>query len=190
MQRFLDEGKTEALNKLFGDSEWERIRESKTREDDLLNLYEKKLQKECSIKHVIPFNMIGEHNNSLYHLIFCTNHVSGIKEMKKAMWSVDKTGGYSFSDTRDPTQTYIFSFCDDEHWIPEVANKIYKEFSGKRISVSEIETFVLCKTYYRFLKSILKYIEEKHPEWIKEIDTKGEKRKYQAFKEYYDIIFN
>ncbi len=39
-----------------------------------------------------------------YFLIFGTKHIEGLKAMKEAMWKVDPTGAFRFSDVTNPAQ--------------------------------------------------------------------------------------
>jgi len=187
IKRFLDEDKEDALDALFGTDEWRKIRDSEgLRDQPLLELYNKQLRERCGVKYIYNFKMIGEHNQVIYHLIFCTNHIKGLDIMKRAMWRVDRTGQYKFSDRDVPGQTYIFDFQDEEHWIPAAANKIYKQFTGMTVDVKDIEIFIIAETEYIFKKEILKYIEKKRPEYIREILNR---RKKGTFPNGCKIIF-
>jgi hypothetical protein len=51
--------------------------------------------------------MYGKNDTLLDWLFFSTNHIRGLDGMKKAMWSMDESGGFRFSD-RD---TLISFYC-------------------------------------------------------------------------------
>lgn len=176
VKRFLDEGKGEALDNLFGTGEWREIKDiEEYRDQPLLALYIRQLKKNCNVKYIRSFKIIGEHNQVIYHLIFCTNHIKGLDIMKRAMWKVDRTGEYKFSDRDDPEQTYLFDFQDEEHWIPVAADKIYGKFKGLTIDVANIEEFVIAETDYIFKKGILRYIEKTKPEYISRVINRTRK---------------
>lgn len=176
VKRFLDEGKGEALDNLFGTIEWRAIKDiEEYRDQPLLDLYLRQLKKNCDVKYIRSFKMIGEHNQVIYHLIFCTKHIRGLDLMKRAMWKVDRTGDYKFSDRDDPGQTYIFDYHDESHWIPAVADEIYDKFKGLTVGVSEIEEFVIAETKYIFKKAILKYIENSKPKYIISVSNRNKR---------------
>ncbi len=52
--------------------------------------------------------MKNEANTTIYDLFFATNHEKGIDSMKDAMWNVDPSGDYSFSDATNPNQEVLF----------------------------------------------------------------------------------
>jgi hypothetical protein len=61
-----------------------------------LNGIKGRLEKErkgrrAEAKFVSSFLMFDKNELPLYWLIFCTNNLRGLEEMKKAMWHVDKT---------------------------------------------------------------------------------------------------
>ena len=43
-----------------------------------------------------------------YYLFYGTKKLKGIQKMKEAMWKVDKTGEFIFSDATDPNQMVMF----------------------------------------------------------------------------------
>jgi hypothetical protein len=44
------------------------------------------------------FEMIGKTGKTAYSLFFGTRHITGLKVMKEAMWSIDPATGVQFSD--------------------------------------------------------------------------------------------
>jgi hypothetical protein len=55
------------------------------------------------------FTMKNEKKVTIYDLFFATNHWQGIDAMKEAMWNVDQSGAYSFSDATNPDQEVLFT---------------------------------------------------------------------------------
>jgi hypothetical protein len=62
--------------------------------------------------------------------------------MKRAMWRVDETGGFCFSDRDDPNQTRMLNKYDDDL----LTRDLFSNFKGQTVKVSEIEKFVLTET--------------------------------------------
>jgi hypothetical protein len=81
-----------------------------------------------------------------YFLFYATNSPVGLKKMKEAMWKVDETGEFTFSDATDPHQMVLFS--KDPRY-DDLAQQIIKRFSGQDTTVGEIEEFVVSETAFR-----------------------------------------
>ncbi|MBN2335277.1 three-Cys-motif partner protein TcmP [Candidatus Bathyarchaeota archaeon] len=183
MHRFLDELREPALDSLFGTPEWRAIREIEgLKIPHLLEFYEKQLQECCGISYTRSFEMIGKHNQVLYYMIFATKHWLGLKQMKESMWAVDRRGNYSFSDRLGRAQRFLIDYNeDDDIWIPNAADKVYKKFKNKTVPVSEIVKFVITETEHIFRKSILKYIEDNYENAIIDVRIAGRKRKGKSY---------
>lgn len=170
IKRFLDEDKGEALDALFGTAVWREMRDiDGYRDKPLLELYINQLEEICALQYVRSFEMIGKHNQIIYHMIFGTNHWKGLEVMKEAMWRVDSRGQYSFSDRLGRAQTFLINYQNEDYWVPKAAEKVYNEFRGKSTSVGSIHEFVVTETEYLFKKSILRHIEFETPERIKKV---------------------
>jgi len=104
-----DPHKEEALDLLFDTREWRGIvfdsDSDEKSEKKIVRFYQNRL--ESCAEYVRTFEMINKSNQPIYHLIFGTNSIKGLKEMKRAMWKVDETGMFSFSDRTDPRQTTL-----------------------------------------------------------------------------------
>ena len=129
--------------------------------------------------------MINKFNQPLYHLVFGTNNERGIEVMKNAIWSVDKTGNYRFSDRFPTTQQGITDFYDSkwEHWVPRAAGLVYQKFSEQEVPLSLIKKFVVIDTIYPFKKSILRYLESSGPSRIVSVTVPGKKRRKGTFRD-------
>jgi hypothetical protein len=94
-----------------------------------------------------------------YMLFFGTNNELGLKKMKEAMWRIDESGTYSFSDATDPNQTVLFAKEPDRKLLEKL---IREKFFGKEVSVQEIENFVIRDTSFRetHYKKILQALEK------------------------------
>lgn len=151
INRFIDLPQNEkAYNEFFGTDGWKKVREkkdSKERLKILHGLYKKQLEKIA--KYVISFKMVNKFNKIDYFLFFTTNHRLGLEKMKESMWRVDPGGSFQFSDaTYDPNQTMLF---EKEPNFSLLKRNILKEYKGKRVSIGDLEDFVVVKT--PFLKT-------------------------------------
>jgi len=146
-KRFLDELREDTLDNLFASEKWRDARalSGLDRELFLLDLFVEQLKKLGEVKYVRTFGM-SEGRRHIYDLVFATNGLDGLKVMKEAMWTVDPTGSYKFSDTT-AGQTFLIDYLS---YVPEIADCIYKTFRGKTAAVEAIEEFTIVKTPYIF----------------------------------------
>src|SRR5207244_6296704 len=86
--------------------------------------------KRGNAKYVTSFSMFDKNGQPLYWLIFCTNNLRGLEEMKKAMWAIDKTGEFRFSDEDNPSQLRMFNETYDPTWL---AAKLATALAGKTV---------------------------------------------------------
>lgn len=90
------------------------------------------------------FRMRSRSDQPIYDLFFATQNDLGFLRMKEAMWAVDKTGQFKFSDANDPNQTTMFE--------PEpelvLARGLLKMFAGQRVVYEQVERYVIEKTVY------------------------------------------
>ena len=93
-----------------------------------------------------------------YYLFYATNELLGLKKMKEAMWKADESGEFRFSDATDAKQLVLFEKAPH---LPALQARLLAEFSGKEVSVGDIEKFVLLETAFRetHYKGILKALE-------------------------------
>lgn len=122
------------------------------------------------------FEMIGKHNQPIYHLVYGTKHWKGLEAMKEAMWRVDRRGTYTFSDITDVNQKFLIDYSDEKHWLQQAADVIFNEFKGQAKTVEEVHKFVVTETPYIFRKSILKHLEKM--EIPKIVDVSGRERRF------------
>lgn len=179
VNRFTDELREPALDELFATTEWREIREvedSEARRRFLIDLYKRQLRNVGGATYVRNFEMIGKHNQPIYHLVYGTKHWKGLKAMKEAMWKVDRRGTYTFSDITDVNQKFLIDYSDEKHWLQQVADVVFNEFRGQTKTVEEVHKFVVTETPYIFRKSILKYLE--NMEVPKIVDVSGRKRRF------------
>ena len=171
INRFLsDQEKARHYDILFGTSMWRDIatlKEPQIRKLLIYNLYQRQLEEEVRIEIVRSFEMVNKFNQTEYFLFYGTNSIDGLKAMKYAMWKVDPTGTFRFSDRTNPDQTVFFDPKPNYNLLKKL---LLKEFSGKIVSIEQIEEFVVIKTPFRethYKKQILKPMEEEEPPKIK-----------------------
>jgi hypothetical protein len=146
-----DEKKAIPITRAFGDESWKACLDvqGRIRAQVFLKLYSERLRIAGNAKYVWNFAMTGEGDQLLYWLFFCTNSIRGLEQMKKAMWQVDDSGSFRFSDGDNPNQLTlgIMSRADDE-WL---ADHLHNSFLGQSKTVGEIREYVLVGTpSYKF----------------------------------------
>jgi three-Cys-motif partner protein len=181
INRFISDKKLwDSLNETFGTDKWKQIileKDPKKRTQLLYNIYKKQLEQEAGIKFVRSFKMINKLNKTDYFLFFGTNNITGLKKMKEAMWRVDKSGLFQFSDaTYNPNQPVLFEIEPNYSQLKKI---LLKEFKGKLVSITELENFILTQTTFRethYKKQILKPMENAQPPEIK-VKCMGKRKK-------------
>lgn len=150
-------------DQLFGTPTWRTIIEQplepKDRERQLHDLYQNQLQTVGGAKYARSFRMVNAHNRTEYYLFFGTNSLLGLDKMKQAMWKVDQTGTFSFSDLSNPDQPFLFSPVP-EYYRLEVL--LLSKFSGQIATVREIEEYIIANTPFCSIhyKRVLKPMEQ------------------------------
>ncbi|MHC5015510.1 MAG: three-Cys-motif partner protein TcmP [Planctomycetota bacterium] len=158
LNRYLtDLPKAGGITAAFGSDVWAQAKSmpAASRRSFLLAEYRRALKERAHAKFVLDFAMYDENDNLLYWLFFCTNSLRGIEEMKRAMWQVDTTGSFRFSDKDDPNQLLLLRGCDDE-WL---ANELATRLAGRTMTVEEVKAYVLCETPCHLFKKAVARLE-------------------------------
>jgi three-Cys-motif partner protein len=166
VKRFLDELREPVLTELFGTEEWKKARDigdPTEKEKFLLSLYERQLQALGGAPYVRSFGMIGEQKQIIYYLVFATKHPKGLEVMKDAMWKVDRTGLYRFSDITGFQQSLLIDYENEPSWVPNAAKAVFLKFRGQAVSDNEVFDFIVTDTPFPKKKLILKYLENSSP---------------------------
>lgn len=145
LSRFLsDPNKASGITEAFGSEVWKEAipLQGKHRENKIFSEYKKALMTKAKARFVLDFGMYGENNQLLYRLFFCTNSIRGVEEMKKAMWKVDDTGSYQFSDRDDPNQMILLK-SGTPSWL---AGELRRRLVGHTISIEALKEYVLTET--------------------------------------------
>ena len=147
----------------------------------LVELYEKQLKEVCGFKYTRGFVMFGENNKPVCCLVYATRHPKGMDVMKNAMWKVDPTGSFSFSDSYAGMETLL----EKEPDLAPLAKEVRQHFKGKSVTVQDVEVFVYTKTPYKkdHTRGALRIIEGEVPlevELAPGIDRKRRRRTYPS----------
>jgi three-Cys-motif partner protein len=136
VRRFVDELR-EHVNDLIGNPRAaDIIHASAEPVVEARRLYEESLRRRA--KYVRFFQLRDASGQPIYDLFFATNHELGHEKMKEAMWGVDATGAYSFSDGVDPAQATLFGPTPGA----DLAPRLWQHFKGRRIPVDIVFSFV------------------------------------------------
>ncbi len=138
-----DPTKHEGISKSFGGSEWKDVIDlhGREKEDRFRDIYVKALTERGGAKFVYPFAMRGDNDAIIYWLFFSTNNLRGLEEMKRAMWEVDRSGSFEFSDKFASSMGKLFAYND-----ARLANDLHTTFAGQQATIEDVELFVLTKT--------------------------------------------
>lgn len=168
------------LEETFGTDRWKNVineKDPRRRDEQLRNIYKEQLEQVAGIKYVQYFKMLNQRNRTDYFLFFGTNDLLGLKKMKEAMWKVDKSGHFQFSDaTYNPDQPFLFEPAPDFTLLKKM---ILDKFKGNSVGIKELEYFIITQTPFRethYKRQILAEMEKANPPEI-EITCPGFRRK-------------
>jgi three-Cys-motif partner protein len=160
MNQFLtDETKWSAITNAFGGDDWRPVLQLLPAQKPafILTTYRDALKTRASAKYVWHFAMCDKNDKLIYWLFFCTNSLRGLEEMKRAMWTVDPTGGFRFSDKDNPSQLHLF-----KNYTAEIlAQELPLHFQSHQPTLHQVKEFVLTETPAYLYKNALKLLEEK-----------------------------
>ncbi len=170
-----DQSKHQSINRAFGNEVWQDVLNLpwQDRAAFILNTYKSNLRTIGKVEYVWEFVMADSSDNPIYWLFFCTNHLAGLENMKKAMWGVDKSGSFRFSDKNNPNQLS----CIDENSYPDtrLAEDIRNNFRGQRITVETIREYTLTETPAYIYKRALQILEKDG--YLKPVNPDTKRRK-------------
>ena len=168
------------FDSFFGTREWRegaQLAEPWRRNRFLHDLYREQLRNAANVRYVRSFEMRNERDRVDYYLFHATNNILGLKRMKEAMWRVDESGEFRFSDATDPNQAVLF---EDEPRLDVLERQLLTHFGGRETTVGEIEQFVLGETAFRethYKRRILRRLEVAEPPLIEVIDPRPGRRR-------------
>ena len=181
VRRFNDDLREDALNELYATDEWKQIRkltDPEEREKFVLQLYERQLKKLGEAEFVKSFGMKGNNNQTIYYLVFATKHLKGLEVMKGAMWKVDQSGEYKFSDVTGFNQSLLMGYLSEPFWIEKAANLVFKKFKGRTVNERDVYRFVIADTQYMYKKAILQLLEKSNPPKILKVANRQKAYSY------------
>ncbi|MCI1859310.1 MAG: three-Cys-motif partner protein TcmP [Sporolactobacillus sp.] len=140
-------------SQLFGTDKWKYIVgnldkfSSKDRRFFIHKLYELQLKK-TGFDYVSSFELKNKNNATKYFLYHGTKHLKGLEKMKDAMWKIDGSGSFTFSDY-EANQTQL-SFIDfDKPDLNILAKLLINKFHGQTVNCGEVKNFILTDTPFR-----------------------------------------
>lgn len=145
----------ETYDSLFGTDKWREvlpIEDPDLRRRMIDDIYRDQLEQSARIQYVRSFEMLNRRNRTDYFLFFGTKKLLGLEKIKEAMWKVDPTGTYQFSDYTEADRT-IGLFADQPDY-DSLKTMLLGEFKGKEASIEEIGDFVVART--PFLRTHIK----------------------------------
>jgi three-Cys-motif partner protein len=160
IDRFItDTTKHESINVAFGCGDWKPAISMPGRERDhfMLATYMRCLRERARARFVWQFAMQDRNERLLCWLFFSTNHIRGLEEMKKAMWKIDKTGGFAFSDKEGFGQLKFLTAYSDT----QLGDDLARSLGGKRLKVAEVKEWVLTQTPAYKFKAALADLEKR-----------------------------
>ncbi|MBU1702083.1 MAG: three-Cys-motif partner protein TcmP [Candidatus Eisenbacteria bacterium] len=147
------------INELLGHSDAaDRLSALHTAKERVIlarQLYAKSLERQA--RFVRYFAMRDKKDQELYDLFFATNHSKGHEKMKTAMWRLDETGNYSFSDGVDPDQATLFTSTPERDFAPI----LWERFRGQTVYSDEVLQYTWDKTAFldKHAKGALRLLE-------------------------------
>lgn len=116
------------------------------RKDYLSDLYARQLSNVAGFSYVRKFELVDVgRGRTAYYLMFGTRHRKGLQVMKEAMWALDPIMGVRFAGTAGD-QAMLF---EPEPDFGPLQSAILDRFSGRTVSIDEIESFVIEETDYK-----------------------------------------
>ena len=163
MNRFMSTPEFEPhLDLLFGTRDWRQamsIQDPNQKHRFMVNLYTDQLKK-AGMEYQCTFGMKDKGNRLEYDLVFATHSIDGLKAIKEAMWRVDPSGSFSFSDATVSGQLTLFA---NEPDYDQLTKLILGKFNGTTVTVEEVESYVVVETAFRethYKKQVLARLEK------------------------------
>lgn len=153
----------ETYDQLFGTDAWRavlQVAEPGERWRIIHDIYRDQLRR-AGVEHVRSFEMLNQGNRTDYFLFFGTHNLLGLEKMKEAMWQVDPSGAFHFSDFTDANRTMnLFSAEPDFEGLKRM---LVGQFRRADVSIENLANFVLSDTPFlrtHFKTQILKPMEQ------------------------------
>lgn len=155
-RRFIsDSRKSSSINELMGYENWHHLTEQShltpaERRDQFIQLYIDNLVQDIPKAFVLKFGMKNKNNRHIYHLIYLTSHIKGIKGMKEAMWRKSQSATEMvFSEwTENRGESGNIVDKTKAQVAQHLSELIKIEFSGLKVRGSELEVYIWLETPY------------------------------------------
>lgn len=131
------------MDLLFGCAGWRampQIGDPDLRAKKTIALFSSQLR----ARYVTHSYMRAKNGALKYVLIHATNHKKGRELMKDALWSLTPDGSFTANE-RDLAEQLVL--IELEPNLAPLKNSLWSEFSGKQISMNELEDWLLSQTY-------------------------------------------
>lgn len=152
INRFIEHpDQTKNFDDLFGTDAWRDVaslEDPRLRRAFFHDLYVRQLRRAAGARYVRSFEMANENDATDYFLFFATNSRKGIQKMKEAMWRVDESGAFRFSDATAGAAQLSLPFTAAPNFAA-LKRVIVERFAGQVTTVADIEEFVLADTPFR-----------------------------------------
>lgn len=150
---------SQLLNDIYGDDEWVQefggVHTHAARVAKALSLYKQKLMAIPNVQYSFAFEMRKEGNAFDYHLVFASQHPTGLEKMKEVMKKMDQDGSYCFSDANIDQHMLFRDANDPERY----AKDLFIAFKGQTVSYMDTNRFALNETPFINPKKMLKALE-------------------------------
>jgi three-Cys-motif partner protein len=159
MNRWItDPTKAPSFTRAYGGEQWREAINlpERKRQRFLLTAYQQAVRDRVKDAFVQSFGMYDKNGVLLYWLVFCSCHLRGLEEMKKAMWYVDNTGEFRFSDKDDPDQLKLLELSYGQDWLAE---ELRSRLAGQTMTVGDVKAHVLTQTPCYLYREALGIIE-------------------------------
>jgi three-Cys-motif partner protein len=175
INRFLGHrDQTANFDTFFGCGDWRNgieLAGARERNRFLHDFYLGQLENAAGAKYVRSFQMCNTSGVTDYYLFYATGSLTGLSKMKEAMWTVDPSGEFTFSDATNPKQLVLFS---NTPRFELLRRQIVNKFADRVATVREVEAFVLaetafCGTHYK--RQVLRPFELADPPQITVLDA-------------------
>lgn len=157
----------------FGTKDWRDgtgLTDTRQRNGFFHDLYVRQLKFDAGARYVRSFQMRNDADVTDYYLFYATNSLMGLKKMKEAMWKIDESGEFTFSDATDPSQLVLFTKQPN---FDALRKQILSRFGGQEITVGDLESFVIAETAYRethYKRHVLRPMELSQPQLLEVIN--------------------
>ena len=148
LNRFLNEDSIrESRDDLYGTTDFTDIiaAPSGQRIPCLVDKYESQLREFAGFKYTRDFQMQRSNGSVAYYMVYATRNELGVEKFKEAMWKIDPSTGYRFSD-RSWRQAALFTGENVD--VESLKSRLLAEYSGQTITIEELERFTLHETPY------------------------------------------